>query len=63
MQDAGWLWLVTDVFAVVVLVAAMAYGLHMWHTRSRNPAVTAASNKATRRLYQSPDPKLPKRWE
>ena len=53
MKDASGLWLVTDVAAVLLLGAAMAYGVHMWRTRPRNLALERMSDDATRRLYRS----------
>ena len=39
-SDAGgWLWLVIDVGFVVILAVALAYGVYMWRTRSRNQIV------------------------
>ena len=50
-SDAGgWLWLVIDVGFVVILAVALAYGIYMWRTRSRNQTVermTRRHEKAT----------------
>jgi hypothetical protein len=47
----GWLFAVIDIAGALILGGAIAYGAHMWRTRSRNPAVERASDEATRRLY------------
>jgi protein-S-isoprenylcysteine O-methyltransferase Ste14 len=52
-SDAGgWLWLVIDVIGVVVLGAAIAYGIWQWRSRSRNPSLERAREEATKRLYE-----------
>jgi flagellar biosynthesis/type III secretory pathway M-ring protein FliF/YscJ len=55
-SDAGgWLWLVMDVGFVVVLAAALIYGIVMWRTRSRNPVVENQREQATKRLFERED--------
>jgi hypothetical protein len=45
------IWLMIDVVLVAILGIALAYGIMQWRKRSRNPAVTRASENATRRMY------------
>jgi hypothetical protein len=53
-SDAGgWLWLAIDVAFVVVLAAALVYGITMWRNRSRDPRVEQHRDDATRRLYNT----------
>jgi hypothetical protein len=55
-SDAGgWLWLVIDVGFVVILAVALAYGIHMWRTRSRNQTVERIRDEATREGYRNPN--------
>ena len=54
-SDAGgWLWLVIDVGFVVILAVALAYGVYMWRTRSRNQIVERIRDEATREGYRNP---------
>jgi hypothetical protein len=48
---SGWLWVVVDVLAVVILAGAMIYGGRMWAHRRRDPATLRAQEQATRELY------------
>jgi hypothetical protein len=52
-QEGGWLWLVIDVLAVVILGSALFYASRTWRNRPRNPVVERESDEATRRLYNS----------
>ena len=55
-SDAGgWLWLLIDVGFVVILAVALAYGIYMWHTRSRNQTVERIRDEATREGYRNPN--------
>jgi len=45
------MWLLIDVGFVVVLAAALIYGISMWHKRPRNSATEAVRDNATDRLY------------
>jgi hypothetical protein len=55
-SDAGgWLWLVIDVGFVVILAVALAYGIYMWRTRSRNQTVERIRDEATREGYRNPN--------
>ena len=55
-SDAGgWLWLVIDVGFVVILAVALAYGVYMWRTRSRNQTVERIRDEATREGYRNPN--------
>ena len=52
-DDAGgWLWLLINVGFVMVLAGALIYGVFMWRSRSRNPAVERRREEATRRLFE-----------
>jgi hypothetical protein len=48
---SGWLWFSIEVIGVLILGAALAYGLWMWRTRNRSPVAESAREKATERLY------------
>jgi hypothetical protein len=48
----GWLWLLIDVGFVAILAAALIYGISMWHTRRRSPALERRREEATRELYR-----------
>ena len=50
-DTGGWLWLVIDVAFVALFAAGLIYGIVMWRSRRRNPAVERARDEATRRLY------------
>jgi protein-S-isoprenylcysteine O-methyltransferase Ste14 len=49
---SGWLIFAMEVVGVILLGAALAYGLWMWRTRTRNPVVERAREEATKRLYE-----------
>ena len=51
----GWMWLLVDVAFVVVLAAALIYGIVQWRNRSKSPAVQERRDQATRRLFEKPD--------
>jgi hypothetical protein len=51
-HDSGsWLWLLIDVFFVVLLAAGLIYGTMAWRSR-RQRVADAAREHATRRLYE-----------
>ena len=50
-ETGGWLWLSMDVIFVVVLAAALIYGLVMWHNRRRSRGVENMRDQATKELY------------
>jgi len=50
----GWLWLVIDVIAVLVLAGLIAYGA-IAYRRYRNRISDAERDRATRALYNSAD--------
>ena len=54
MDWGGWMWLVTDVFAVAVLGGAIAYGTTMWRNRPTDPVTERRSDEATCDLYHHP---------
>lgn len=47
----GSLYLIMDVVLVLVLAGALIYGIMRWRTRSRNPAVEAVRDEATRDAF------------
>ncbi len=52
-SDAGgWLWLMIDVILVGALAFGLIWGTVMWRMRRRNPALEAAREQATKRLYR-----------
>jgi hypothetical protein len=51
----GWMWLLIDVAFVVVLGAALVYGIVQWRNRPKSPAVEERRDQATRRLFGKPD--------
>jgi hypothetical protein len=54
-DDAGgWLWFVIDVAFVAVLAAVLIYGVSMWRSRRRSPAVERSRDRATEELYHRP---------
>jgi len=54
-ETGGWLWLLIDVGFVVVLGAALIYGIVQWRNRPKGPAVQQQRDEATRRLFDKPD--------
>jgi hypothetical protein len=51
---SGWLWLVVDVMAVLLLAGLIAYGV-VGYRRYRNRISDAERDRATRRLFRSAD--------
>jgi uncharacterized membrane protein len=49
-DQSGWLWLLINVIAVVILAAAIIYGTTHWRKR-RSRALNQARDNATDRLY------------
>lgn len=50
--SGGYLWGLIDVIGVAVLAAALMYGIMRWRKRSKSPAVEAARDRATERVYE-----------
>jgi hypothetical protein len=50
-DQGGLLWLVIDVFLVVALGGALAYGLWMWRRKRADRATERAARQATQRMY------------
>jgi len=48
----GWMWMIIDLGALVVLGAALFYGTRRWAGRRRDPATLQAQEDATRELYR-----------
>ena len=52
MHDyGGWMWFLIDVVLVVILAAALIYGVGMWRRRARNSVTQEVRDEATDRLY------------
>jgi len=54
-EAGGWMWVLIDVVAVVILAAALIYGIMIWRKR-RSRGTDIARERATENLYQRPDP-------
>lgn len=53
MDDpSGWLWMVMDVVGVVVLAAALIYGIVMGRNRRKDWAMKQAQEEVTRENYR-----------
>ena len=48
----GWMWLIIDLAALLVLGAALVYGTRKWAHRRRDPRTVKAQEEATRELYR-----------
>lgn len=58
---SGWLWVIVDVAAVVILAAAMVYGARRYANRNR--ARDAVSDAATQANYAEEDRAASRRGE
>jgi hypothetical protein len=47
----GWMWVIIDIVAVVILGAAIIAGTIMWGKRPRDAETRRKSEEATRELY------------
>jgi hypothetical protein len=54
-EAGGWLWLLIDVGFVVILAAALIYGIVMWRNRPQSAAAKRRRDQATEKLYQRDD--------
>jgi hypothetical protein len=52
-EAGGWMWLLLDVIAVVVLGGALAYGVMAWRRRR---VADRVRDRATENLYHRKDP-------
>jgi hypothetical protein len=53
MSDAsGWLWLFIDVALVILLAAALIYGMVMWRRWRQNPSAAVERDERTRDLFR-----------
>ncbi len=53
MDDpSGWLWVLMDVVGVVMLAAALIYGIMMWRNRRKDWAMKQAQEEVTRENYR-----------
>jgi type VI protein secretion system component VasK len=51
-EPGGWLWAIIDIIGVVVLAAALIYGIVMWRHRRKDWAMRKAQNEVTRENYR-----------
>ena len=49
---AGWLWLIVNFGFVLLLAAALIYGVVQWRSRRRSRAVERERDAMTERLYK-----------
>jgi hypothetical protein len=54
-EAGGWMWIAIDVGAVLLLGAALAYGMFAWRRR-RSPAMDRLRDRKTEELQRRPDP-------
>ena len=54
-EAGGWMWILIDVGAVVLLGLALFYGLSVWRKR-RSPAADRFRDRKTEELSRQPDP-------
>jgi hypothetical protein len=54
-EAGGWMWIALDVGAVLLLGAALAYGMLAWRRR-RSPAIERLRDRKTQELQRRPDP-------
>jgi hypothetical protein len=54
-EAGGWMWILIDVGAVLLLGAALAYGAWTWRGR-RNAATERLRDRKTEELHRRPDP-------
>jgi flagellar biosynthesis/type III secretory pathway M-ring protein FliF/YscJ len=60
MTSGSWTWLLIGVVFVVILGAAILYGVAMTRRRRRNRDAEARRDEATRELYdERPRPQMP----
>ena len=52
----GWMWVIIDIVAVLILAAAMIYGGYMWRRRPQDSESLRKSDEATRELYHHRHP-------
>lgn len=55
MEAGGWLWLIIDVFAVVVLGAALVYATMQWRHRRKSRTDREAQDETVRENYRQED--------
>jgi Flp pilus assembly protein TadB len=59
-DQGGWLWALIDVGFVLLLAAALIYGIYTWRRR-RNRTLERVRDAATRRAYEDSDGNARKR--
>jgi hypothetical protein len=52
MDLGGWLWMILDVVAVVLLAGALIYGTVLWRRRRGDAATRHAQDESTREVYR-----------
>ena len=54
-EAGGWMWIIVDVGAVLLLGLALLYGVLVWRKR-RSPAMDRVRDRKTVELHRQPDP-------
>ena len=54
-EAGGWMWMIVDVGAVLVLGLALMFGVMAWRKR-RSRAMNRVRDRKTEELYRRPDP-------
>ncbi|MGE3986449.1 hypothetical protein [Pseudorhodoplanes sp.] len=54
-EAGGWLWILIDIGAVLLLAIALGYGVWNWRVR-RSPAADRLRDRKTVELHQQRDP-------
>ncbi len=51
-EATGWLWAVVVIVGMAVLAAALVYGIIVWRSRRKDPAVKQMQNEVVREHYR-----------
>lgn len=54
-DQGGWLFVAIDILGVLLLGAALFYGVSMWRSRRTDPTTERLSREATQRMYHHED--------
>ena len=55
-EAGGWMWLLMNVGLVMLLGAALVYGMWTWRAKRRSPAMDHLRDRKTEELQQRRDP-------
>lgn len=55
-EASGWMWILMDVGMVLLLGAALGYGMWTWRAKRRSPAVDDLRDRKTEELTTRRDP-------